>query len=420
MTTPTLPTATKDALDKILTDAVTSKSTPALLLSVANLDGPIYTKTVGNKIVDDPASPPIDEDPIFAMFSQTKLITTIAILQLLEQGKFTLDTLVETILPEVANAVVITARDEAGRPTATAPSKTKMLVKHLLNHTSGLHYLYAGFPPLDVVSEPYKHNYTESEGISTFFEIMKGTHPGVPLACEPGTDFAYGFSIDALGFIVERVSGKPLEQYFQEHIFKPLGITSISFNLTPEMKSRLLPLSYRPKDGQVERWNRPAVFNRDPANVRVALGGVGIYGSQKDYLSLLRHLLQIKAGRASNPILSRDSVDSMFTPSLPTEAARTNLNLLVPLLNPCLGVTAGGADFGFGLMVNTIEAPGKRRKGSGSWSGMAMTSYFLDPTTGVAVVFGTQLLPGLDNAYQRLYGTLEEEIYKGLGKAAVL
>ncbi|KAF8141099.1 beta-lactamase/transpeptidase-like protein [Mycena galopus ATCC 62051] len=414
MTSPALSPVAKDALDRILSDAVASKSTPAMFLGATSVDGPIYMRTVGRKLVDDLASPAIDEDTVFALFSQTKLITTIAALQLIDQGKIALDTPVEAVLPELVDPVVVTAQDETGRATATEPAKTKITLGHLLNHTSGLDYFINGVIQPDAVPAVYKHHYKDDEDISTFFKILKGSHSGVPLRFEPGTSWVYGFSTDCVGFIVERLSGKSLEQYFQDHIFAPLGITSISFCLTPPLKDRLLPLSYR-TNGKVEAWNgRPPVFDRNPAKVQVPLGGVGLYGSQKDYLVLLRHLLQIKANCASTPILSRASVETIFTPSL-LPAGVAALNEFVGFVHPYLGLPAGAAQFSYGLCLNTTDVPGKRSSGSGCWSGMALTSYFLDPAVGVAMIFATQILPAADDTHERLYDIVEKELYGGLG-----
>ncbi|KAJ7364423.1 beta-lactamase [Mycena albidolilacea] len=414
MASPVLSAAAKNALNQILSDAVARKSAPAMFLGVTTVDGPIYVQTAGTTLVDDPTSPPIDEDTVFALFSQTKLITTIAALQLVEQGKISLDTPVESVLPELANPVVATAQDETGRATTTVPAKNKITLRQLLNHTSGLDYRINGALPLDIVPPVYKHNYTDDEDSSKFFKIIQGSHSGVPLRFEPGTNFVYGFSTDCAGYVVERLSGKFLEQYFQDHIFGPLGMTSTSFCLTPPLQKRLLPLSHRTAGAEsVKRWNRPPMFDRDPAKVRVPLGGIGLYGSQKDYLKLLTHVLQIKAGSANAPILSRASVESMFTPSLESTAAAT-FNGVVGFVHPYLGLPPAAAQFGHGLLVNTADVPGKRRSGSGCWSGMAMTSYWVDPATGVAVIFATQLLPGLDNTHERLYDLVEREVYAGL------
>ncbi|KAF7336865.1 hypothetical protein MVEN_02122800 [Mycena venus] len=332
--------AQTDSFNKILSNAVSSKTTGAVFFGVTTADGPIYLHTAGTKVPDEPESGVIDQDAVFWLCSQTKLITTIAALQLIDQGKITVDTPVETVLPELANPVVVTACDDEGRPTKAVPAQRKIIFGQLLNHSSGLDYsIYKSTSLPNQMSKAYSHSYKD-EDVSAFFNILKGSFSGLPLKFEPGTDYAYGFGTDCAGFVVERLSGKSLEQYFQDHIFSPLGITSASFYLTPPLKDRLIPLLQRNESGIVQKWKGPFVFDQDPAHVRVHLGGVGLYSSQKDYLTLLRHLLQIKgafSGTATNPILSRASVDSMFTPTLPPAGATT----LFGLADPDLGVPAG-------------------------------------------------------------------------------
>ncbi|KAJ6561998.1 beta-lactamase [Mycena capillaripes] len=428
MASPSLSAVQMEGLDRILSDAVASQTTGALFFSVTTADGPIYTRTLGTKLVDDLASGDIDEDTVFWLCSQTKLITTIAALQLIEQGKIALDTPVETILPELANPVVVKSLDEAGLPATTAPAQGKITFGQLLNHTSGLDYSLNKMTPLFTMSMAYSHSY-KNEDVSVFFKILKGSLPAVPLKFEPGqtvstihiimanydaTSDIYGYSTDCAGFVVERLSGKSLEQYFQDHIFSPLGITSASFYLTPPLKDRLLPLASRNKSGLVERRSGLPVFDQNPAHVRVHLGGVGLYSSQKDYLTVLRHLLQIKAGRATNPILSRASVDSMFSPTLPPAGVAT----LNDSVSPHIGLPAGAGQFGRGLMVTTADVPGKRRSGAGGWGGWASTSFFVDPTTGVAAVFGMQVVRSVHDTHKRLFSVLEREVYKAFDSEA--
>ncbi|KAF8155320.1 beta-lactamase/transpeptidase-like protein [Mycena galopus ATCC 62051] len=381
------------AFDQILSDAVAIKSTGALFFGVTTAEKAIYMRAAGTKLVDDPSSDLIDESTVFWLCSQTKMITTIAALQLIDQGKITLDTPVEDILPELGNPVVVTSHDEAGRPAATVPAKEKIRFGQLLNHSSGLDYMLDGTTPASGVPVAYSHSYKDQD-VSAFFKILKGSLPGVPLQFEPGTSYAYGFSTDCVGFIVERLSGKTLEQYL-----------CVYSNL-----HWLLPLSYRHKTGVIERWKRPPVIDQDPAHVRVHMGGMGLYASEKDYLTLLRHLLQIKAGVAANPILSRASVDSMFSPTLPPAGAVA----VHASTDPYLGLPADGAQFGRGLLVTTVDVPGKRKIGSGSWGGWASTSFFVDPATGVAAVFGMQQVPTRNEAHMRLWDVLERGIYAGL------
>ncbi|KAJ7511439.1 beta-lactamase/transpeptidase-like protein [Mycena galericulata] len=412
-----LSTAAKEKFDRILAEAVETKSTPALFFGIATVDGEIYTRTAGTKLIDDSSSGSIDEDTVFWLCSQTKLITTIAALQLIEQGKITLDTPVEQILPELANPVVVTGYDAAGKVASTTPAKSKITFGQLLNHTSGLEYSLDGTDLASGLSVAYSHRYKsdDEDGVATFFKILKGSLPGIPLKFEPGTNFGYGSSSDCAGFIVERLSGKSLEQYFHENIFAPLGVKSASFYLTPTLKERLLPLSVRDESGAIKRWSAPYPMDQDPANGRkIHFGGVALYSSLKDYLTILRHLLQIKAGSATNPILSQASVSTLLEPTLPP-AGEATFNAMLPFtFNKHLGIPAGAGQFSRALLVNTADVPGARRKGSGAWGGWANTSYFVDPATGVAAVLGTQLASLFDDKYEQVWARLQKELYSGI------
>ncbi|KAF7299186.1 hypothetical protein MIND_00867300 [Mycena indigotica] len=403
-------------IDAILRDAVTAQKTPALSLGFVTANSPIYMRHYGTKLFDDPSSEAITEDTVYWMCSQTKLITSLAGLKLIEQGKIQLDTPVETILPELANPVVATAHDATGAITASRPAVGKITFGQLLNHSSGLDYFVDGrtFASGIMMHDSYSHSYKDQD-VSEFFKILQGPLAGVPLRFDPGTSFAYGFSSDCIGFIVERLSGQSLEQYFKEYIFSPLGVTSASFYLTPELKERLLPLSFRRPDGTIERWPRPPVIEAEPAHIKVHLGGVGLYATQKDYLKILQHLLEILAGTASHPILSVSSVASLFAETL-TPAGAEQAALITSPVFSSIGVPTGNSQFGNGLAVLTADAPGHRKKGSGLWGGWASTSYFIDPASGVAMVFGTQLAPTGDEIVQRVWAELEGVVYTAVPK----
>ncbi|KAJ7935551.1 beta-lactamase/transpeptidase-like protein [Mycena leptocephala] len=344
-------------------------SLPALFCGVSDQNGEVF--------MHQPGSNAVDENTIFWICSQTKLITSIAAMQLIEQGKIQLSTPVGDILPELANPVIVTARDADGKPMASPQPK---ILLHL--------------------------------GSSSTTPV--GSLPGQPLKFEPGSDcdlfssVAYGFSTDCVGFIVERISGKSLDH--KDHIFSPLGIRSASFYLTADLKERLLPLSVRYSQDKLVKWNNQVeIINQDPEKTNVHFGGVGLYMSLKDYLTILRHLLQIKAGKATNPILGSASVAALFEPTLEVPAANS--------LAKMLQMPEGSAQFSTGLMLTTADSPGRRKKGTGSWGGWASTSYFVDPDTGIAAVFGTQLVPSsadFDMTYETLWVEVEQAIYAGL------
>jgi len=194
--------------------------------------------------------------------------------------------------------------------------------------------------------------------------------------------------------------------YSKERIFEPLDITP-GFYLTPEMRRHLVTLTYRRKDGSLEKWaNQLGTIEQDPEKMDILLGGIGLYSTLKDYLTLLRHLLLIKAGRAQNPIMSVETVSSLFAPSIPPHGA-ANIELFTGWKH---------VGYGIGLCLATEDWPGRRRKGSGFWYGWAGTYYFMDPATGIAMVYGTQVVPTTDAEVVKLWEQLERAFYAGLEK----
>ncbi|KAF8176931.1 beta-lactamase/transpeptidase-like protein, partial [Pholiota molesta] len=298
----------------------------------------------------------------------------VAIIQLIETGAITFDTPVESIVPELANPVVL---DDPNALVYTyKPAQRKMLIKHLLNHSSGLHYCpeHRKASPADLSPAYTAVAYGGDYSWKKFFEIIRNGLPSVPLAFEPGTSWAYGWSCDIIALIVERVTSKSIEEYCKEKIFGPIGMKSTSFYLTPELEKNLVDLTYRRKDGVLETWEgQLGIIERDPQKVGVLLGGIGIYTKLNDYLSFLRHLLLAQAGRATNPILSVGSVTSLFRPSLPEHCTEK------------IESFTGWKDcqFGYGLCLANSDWPGRRKQGSGFWYGWAGTYYFMDPTTGL-------------------------------------
>ncbi|KAF7365334.1 hypothetical protein MVEN_00405400 [Mycena venus] len=173
----------QDAIRGLMSRAVESNTLPALFCGVTDRNGEIFMHQAGRKVLRDQSSAPLDEDTIFWICSQTKLLTSIAAMQFIEQGRIQLSTPTSEILPELANPVIVTAHDADGNPTATTPAKHPIKFKDLLNHTSGMEYPKSG-PAYG--SHPH-------ENPSVWFNKIKGSLPGHPLKFEPGSDFAYGF-----------------------------------------------------------------------------------------------------------------------------------------------------------------------------------------------------------------------------------
>ncbi|KAF8172713.1 beta-lactamase/transpeptidase-like protein [Pholiota molesta] len=395
-----LSTSGRKALDDVVAKLAEANKIPGFALGATTAEGEIYFGTGGYKTLDDPASGKVDPDTVFWICSMTKLVAHIAALQLIEQGKLKEETPVSEYFPQFANPVVL---DNIMSPSPSfKPAQNAVLVKHLLNFTSGL--FYPMVPDFGIkVPHSYAGIHDQKDPHSDFFSLLKGKYPGIPLGNEPGTNFVYGYGSDILGFIVEKISGTTFEKYLQENVFKPLGMKA-SFYLTSDLKEKLLGLSLRTEDGQLHVWNNQpgtGLIERDPSKISRHQGGIGLYVSLRDYLKLLQHILQILGGKAADPILKRETAASMFVGVLNEDGVK-NLDMTVGPLMP--GVSSQWSN---AFAVSTNDWPSRRKKGSGYWSGWAGTYFFIDPTTGIAVVYGTQLI-GLG------VGAFDPEILKGL------
>ncbi|KAF9525266.1 beta-lactamase/transpeptidase-like protein [Crepidotus variabilis] len=401
---PSLSSAGKTALDNAIKDAVARGRVPCVVLGITGVDDDIYLQSAGKNIVGDPNSGDVNADSVFWICSQTKMIVSLAALKLIDQGKITFETAVADYLPEFRNPIVLD--DSTNLKSTYVPAKTKVTVKHLMTHTSGL--FNRGSSARLSVSEAYasKETHTSQNPVTSYFKILTGDFPALPLKFEPGTDFAYGYSSDALGFVVEKVSGQTLEEFCQENIFKSLGMNSTSFYLTDDLRSRLINLAHRKENGDLEPWaDQCELPERDPIKVRLFLGGIGLFSSTRDYLKLLRHILQINAGReVSNPLLSIDTLKTIFTPLLNEEAAKTLSQFTM----------TKGVQFSTALAVTTTDMHNLRKKGSGGWGGWASSYHFIDPTAEIAYAFTTQIAPPGDKDAMMLTLGLEKLVYTNL------
>ncbi|KAJ3527935.1 hypothetical protein NMY22_g9599 [Coprinellus aureogranulatus] len=270
----------------------------------------------------------------------------------------------------------------------------------------------------------YTGEHDREDRVGGFVRHIQGDFPGIPLKFEPGSSWTYGWSSDMLGFLVEAVTGLSFEQYCQENIFKPLGIRA-SFYLTPSLRADLVRLTFRDPDGKIVPWaGQTPIIEQDPEKVFAHLGGVGLYTSMRDYLTLLRHILRVKGALIlllttcglvyyrpddlpvqGTPLLSQNAAESLFEPTL-TPRGSSFLDRYIMVYK--------GLQFSTGLALMGEDVPGMRRKGSGWWGGWAGTQFFLDPTSGVAVVFGSQLVPPGDEKVVKLQRDLERTLYANL------
>ncbi|GAA5975495.1 hypothetical protein JCM10908_005178 [Rhodotorula pacifica] len=345
---------------------------------------------------------PITEASIFELYSCTKLPTTIATLQLVEQGKLGLDDEVRQHVPECGQVKVFEGFDEAGELKLAEPERP-VTVRMLLTHTSGFSY---------AMIDPNLLKVAEKLGVPGDFYIKdakKELFTVMPLKNQPGTAFAYGTSLDWMSLVVEKVSGLPLEEYFQQNIFGPLGITDTSFH--PDPKQVYMAYANESDPSQpfklAEHW---------PTSGMDHFGGAGLHGSARSWLRMLRALL--RGGELDGKrILSEKSVELMFTDQLTNEGQRetcpdfAQIGYPVPARNV---QSLKGLTFGFGGALNASELNTGRAPGTLVWRGMANTPWFIDRTNNVAVVVFSNVLPRNEPHFQQAWFDAETALYKAL------
>jgi CubicO group peptidase (beta-lactamase class C family) len=323
----------------------------------------------------------------------TKLATSLACLQLVERGALSLDdpSYIKKHLPELWALPILTGIEDDG--TEIKISRTQPLtLRHLLTHTCGLAYEFAH--PLEMQYAAKHRAKSMITPNATVAELARGS----PLLFEPGTAFAYGPGSDWAGILVQRASGLGLGEYFDKHIFGPVGIREgeLTFYPTPEVKSRLMHMCGRTENGtgdvvRSRGWRNVAAL--ETSDIGVPSGGAGLLGSLDAYLTLLRHVLGCR-----NPggIITPQTWQLLFTNALPARTPATeephyeSLGGLVALFGENTPLLCSGEGVGHSLAcgVNTADSPHGRRAGSGFWLGAAQSHYWIDPATGIVVSVG--------------------------------
>ncbi|KAH8700190.1 beta-lactamase family protein [Talaromyces proteolyticus] len=404
-------------------DKATSGTSPAvagLVYSAVNRDGEIiFNHASGAKGLG--IADPMTLDTVFWMASCTKMITGIACMQLVEQGKLVLDDgrQVETIAPELRDVKVLEGDLKTGFRLV---EKTRPItLRMLLNHTAGFPY------PFD---DPRLRDYSLPIG---FDEFAGNTDDvlGLPLVNQPGTKFQYGVNIDWAGVLLERVTGLSLDQYFQKHIFEPLGVKDIAFFPTRDMKKRLAYMHRREKDGSLHLsdhlYRFPLAERRtgQPED-RFCSGGAGCFGTPVEYCKIIAVLLNNgTCPRTKSRILKPETVDEMFKdqiPNLPRYRNTPSESAKPHLANhgPVRPATDDTETEGWGLTfsINHRKWATGRPAGTVNWEGIANLFWFADRDTGVGGMIASQIMPYGDLAVLETNDAVETGLYQGLAQQA--
>ncbi len=381
----------KGQIDEVLRKAVEEKHLPGVVAMVSSGDRVVYQGAFGKS--SSSKNTPMTADAIFRIASMTKTVTTVAVMQLVEKGQIKLDEPASTYAPELARVEVLEGFDANGKPKLRAP-KSAITIRQLLTHTSG--YAYEFF-------DEKMGRYVASGAMPSAMAGDDGFLKA-PLMFDPGTRWEYGISIDWLGRIVEKLSGKSLEEYFRQNIFAPMGMNDTFFNVPAEKQARVVALYQRKDDGTLAE-NPPQEFK--PA--RFFSGGGGLFSTAIDYLKFTRMLLaRGKLGKTT--ILKPATVDMMARNQI------GDLNLVemksqAPQLARSIAMPGGLNKFGFGFAINTNAVEGGRGAGSMAWAGIFNTFYWIDPANKKTAVLMMQLLPFLDDAPKSVLEEFERAVY---------
>ncbi|EJD37015.1 beta-lactamase/transpeptidase-like protein [Auricularia subglabra TFB-10046 SS5] len=329
-------------------------------------------------------------DACFALCSLTKLLTTIAAMQLVDHGKLTLDDPIYNILPEILEVGQLMPDGSLVTPAPRAHTE-KITLRMLLSHTAGFGY---------TVFRSQLAAYSKASGGPDEVSGLREGTLGLPLVHAPGTRWEYGIGIDWAGEAVARVSGLGLGEYLKQNVFAPLGIEdAITFHLSPAQAARLAAFHQRGDDGTLRIVDHPP-FVRD---ARFEAGGAGALGTLRAYLTVLTVLLNGGVGANGIRILAGDTVDSM-SPG--------------PDLS---GISVGWREDWLGSVIRTEsrkyptdEHPTGRSANSGSWAGLANLYYSVDPTKGVAALIMSHSLPFFDPAVTSPFLEAEKALYASL------
>jgi methyl acetate hydrolase len=379
-------------LDAILGRAVDAREVPGVVALAATADGPLYEGAFG--VRDLAGGPAMTLDSVFRIFSMTKAITCVAAMQLVEEGRLSLDAPVPAIDPALSAPQVLDGFDGAGLPRLR-PAERPITLKHLMTHTAGFTYEFWNADML---------RYVETTGTPP---LMSGKLAALsrPLSFDPGARWEYGINIDWIGRLIEAVSGQSLEIYLRDRILAPLGMDDTGFVPNPEQQARLASMHQRQADGGLLAQPSSPLSPRE-----FFAGGGGLFSTGRDYLSFLRMLLH--GGRLGDArILKPETVALMSRNHIGDLPAGIMKSSMPELSNDVDFFPGAPLRWGLGYMLNLEPGPNGRSAGTVSWAGLANSYYWLDPVRRVAGVIMTQILPFADPIAVRLYGQFERAVY---------
>lgn len=363
-----------DRIDGLIQEHIDSEKIAGVVGMILRDGKAVYLKSFG--MMDREADQPMRKDAIFRIASMSKAVTSVAVMMLYEEGRFLLNDPLYKFIPSFKDAVVAVEPpkdSDSELPYATVPAKRPITIRHLLTHTAGLTY-GDGLAEKDYRDAGLYGWYLadKDETIGVVIERLAD----LPLHAHPGDRWQYGYSTDVLGYLIEVVSGMPLDRFFEDRIFKPLGMEDTYFYLPRKKADRLAPVYGVNEEGKLElrESNETTDYLRGPR--KCFSGGAGLLSTITDY------------GRFLQMLLNGGSLDGVRLLGPKTvELMRVNH----------VGDMYDWGDTGFGLGFWVIEHLGRYgevgSEDSYGWGSAYYPIYWIDPEERLIGIIMTQLLP---------------------------
>jgi len=366
-----------DNIENVINEYIDRGLIPGATVLVARHGKIAYEKAFG--YADRKDSVELTNDHLFRIASMTKPVTSIAVLQLYEQGKLDVNDRVSKYIPEFASTAVLDTFDKQDTTWTSIPAIREITLANLLTHTSGISYSFMHpvmakiYAKLEVPDAANKLDLTIQQSVKRLAKA--------PLLHQPGEKFSYGLSTDVLGAVVEIVSGMTLGDYFEKNIFSILNIQNTAFWLSDSL-GQLLPTLYRPLGDSAIAAMLPDEGVLTTPDYPVAgakkyfSGGSGLCASTRDYFVVSQSILNNGVWN-SNRILNDTTAMLMHTNKIDT-----------------VTFPWGPSKFGYGYQVYEADQEGVRqiKKGRYSWGGALGTSFWIDPARDIVVVIMRQVV----------------------------
>tara|TARA_Y100000994_G_scaffold202372_1_gene173332 strand:+ start:449 stop:1651 length:1203 start_codon:yes stop_codon:yes gene_type:complete len=353
-----------------------------------------YLDSLG--FMDREKEKPMQEDSIFRIYSMSKAITSIAIMQLYEKSTFRLDDPVFWYIPSWKKLRVYQSGIYPN--FLTSRPKRHMTIRDLLTHMSGLTYDFMYRTNVDAAYR--KTKVQQAESLEEFVEILST----LPLEFSPGDKWNYSVSTDVLGYLVEVLSGIKLEDYFKKFIFEPLEMVDTSFSCPEEKVDRLCALYEHNPQGDPKLLEIPFL------NTKMESGGGGLFSTMNDYHNFCAMLLN-KGEFNGKRLIGRKTLELMTVNHLPDNQDLTEMSESAFSETPYAGV---GFGLGFSVMLDPAKSQSVSDIGEYGWGGAASTVFMLNPKEDMFIIFLTQLLPSSTYQVRRelrslIYSSLKPE-----------